>query len=351
MADSQFPEALDSNEKQVAEAKQLAAKHLGVPASNAKAAEIQGCFSKTFEVTMEDDRLVIIQLRIEPLATEPFAIARNLLGDKVPNIEAIEAPDLNKHKVWPFYMTRIPGKTWLEHEAKWEDSQRIACIKSLGKLFSQCFVPGGAEEAVDQILENLRRCRALDRDDVRPFYGFIDQLIEEAPRLRKLPLFYSHFDLNEMNVLAEDSGEITGIVDWEMAVPQPFGMSCSCIHFLAGEIVSKQFREKDAYEAIERGFWSTLMDSADPTICALLESNLEAVQTSVMIGTLFRIISIEGENIFVGQVALKALPTLMRYKIPALRGSAKPYDGGIDKASKEPRRNPQRAARDTSQSL
>ena len=163
----------------------------------------------------------------------------------------------------------------------------------------------------------------MERDDIEPYHSFIDKLIEDAPQLKKLPLFFSHFDLNEMNVLVADEGEISGIVDWELALEQLFGIDCSAIHFLAGETVNKKFGEKTAYEAMERGFWNALMGAINPEIRSVLESNVQAIQTSVMIGTLFKVVSIEEEKVFISQIVL------IRYRIPALRGTARPYSGGL----------------------
>jgi hypothetical protein len=135
MSDSEFPKELNSAEEQIKRAKELATQHVGIPAETAKLTEIQGCFSKTVEVSLKDDRDIIIQFRIEPLDTEPFARARSLLGDKVPIIESIDDPKLVEAGIWPFYMTRIPRKTWLEYENEWSDTQHIKCAKSLGNLF------------------------------------------------------------------------------------------------------------------------------------------------------------------------------------------------------------------------
>jgi hypothetical protein len=186
--DDDFPEILNTSEKQAAGVKRPASKHLHVPATDAKPVEVQGCFSKTFDVSMEDGRNVIIQLRIEPLDAKPFAVAHGLLGDKVPTIEAINAPHLQQQKVWPFYMTRIPGTTWVEQEDQWKDYQQILCMKSLSSMLSKCFLPGPSDQAVGKVITDLRRCRALDREDVTPYHHIINQLIEETPQLRALPL-------------------------------------------------------------------------------------------------------------------------------------------------------------------
>ncbi|KFX94060.1 hypothetical protein V490_04539 [Pseudogymnoascus sp. VKM F-3557] len=329
MSDSDFPPELNNAEKQISKAKQLASQHLGIKALSAQLTTIQGCFSKTLEVFLQDGRSVIIQFRIEALDVHPFLRARNLLGDTVPIIEAIHDPELVKAGVWPFYMTRIPGKAWLEYEDVWNETQRATCSKSLGRVFARCFVQGNASEAVDaDIIPNLHKIRALalERDDVKPFSAYIAKLIENAAALKKLPLFLGHLDINEMNVLVGEDAEITGIIDWELSPsPQPFGVACYCIQFLAGEIIDKVFRPRPSFEAIDRAFWDGLMENAPAEMRDFLEANWEIVQTAVMIGTVFKVFSVEGDEVFVSKIRLDALPMLMRYRVPALRGSGNAY--------------------------
>jgi hypothetical protein len=136
MSNAKFPTELNNAEKQIQQAKELAAQHLGIKAKSANLTTTQGCFSKTVELTLENSEDIIIQFRIEPPDTEPFRRARTLLGDKVPLIEAINDPNLVNAGIWPFYMSRIPGKPWGEYENSWSDEQRIKAAKSLGKLFA-----------------------------------------------------------------------------------------------------------------------------------------------------------------------------------------------------------------------
>ncbi|KAH6681903.1 hypothetical protein B0J14DRAFT_613695 [Halenospora varia] len=292
MSDSEFPTELNSKEKQISKAKELATQHLGIQTKSAQLTKTQGCFGKTVKVALQTGQCVIIQFRIEQLETEPFERARALLGDKVPIFEAIEDPKLATAGVWPFYMTLIPGKPWL----------------------------GNTSDIIDKvILPNLHKLQELGRDDVKDFRPFIAKLIEEAPSLKALPLFLGHLDMNEMNVLVELSPS-----------PQPFGIACYCIQFLAGEIIDKVFRERSAFEAMDRGFWEELTENAPKEIREVLEANWEVAQTSVMIGTLFKVMSVERENVFVSKITLKALPQLMRYWIPALRGSNAAYYSNLE---------------------
>lgn len=328
MSDSDFPPELNNAEKQITKAKELASQQLGIKALSAQLTTTQGCFSKTLEVFLQDGRSVIIQFRIEALDVTPFLRARDLLGDLVPIIEAIHDPELVKAGIWPFYMTRIPGKPWLEYEDVWNETQQATCSKSLGRVFTRCFVDGNAGEVVDSdIIPNLHKITlALEREDLKSFSAFITQLIEEAPALKKLPLFLGHLDINGMNVLVGEDAEITGVVDWELSPPpQPFGVACYCIQYLAGEIISKVFRPRTEFEAIDRAFWAGLVENSPAEMRECMEANWEAVQTAVMIGTVFKVFSVEGDEVSVSTISLAALPMLMRYRIPALRGEGRAY--------------------------
>jgi hypothetical protein len=325
--DSEFPDFLNTSEKQITKAKQLALQHLGFEPIAAQHVALQGMFSKTVRVSFRNGGDGIIQFRIEPLDTEPFTRARNVLGEFIPLIEAIDDIELTSAGIWPFYMNCIPGKPWANYEHQWSDAQRINASISLGQVLGGCCLEGSSAQVVDNvIIPSLQKIRAIERDDVKPFFPLIERLIKEAPRLKKLPLFVGHYDLNEMNILADDCGRVTGIVDWELSpAPQPFGIGLYGIHFLAGGINNKIFSERPIYEKMERGFWNALVDAVPEPMREVILSNPEAVQTSVLVGIILRVIAIEGDQVMIGDILLRALPYLMRYQIPAIRGSRAAY--------------------------
>jgi hypothetical protein len=136
----------------------------------------------------------------------------------------------------------------------------------------------------------------------------------EASGLKKLPLFLGHFDLIDLNLLVGDDTEVTVIVDWELSPgPQPFGIGCYCIPFFAGEIIDGVFRDREVFEVIDRAFWEGLLENVSVEIRKLLLANLEAVQTSMLIGMLFRIMPIEGGKVLVNRILLKSVHKLMSY--------------------------------------
>jgi hypothetical protein len=139
-----------------------------------------------------------------------------------------------------------------------------------------------------------------------------------------LPLFYTNLDLNSMNIMVKDDGEVSGIIDWELALgPWPFGILCSSIQYLAGVTISGKFHERKAFDPMAMAFWEEIVDGASPEAKVAIESNWEVVQTSVTIGTVLGVFGGDDEKINIAVLA--NLPKLLIYKIPALRGSAPAY--------------------------
>jgi hypothetical protein len=112
--DFEFPDFLNTSDKQLRRAEHLAQQYTGSDTVSAQHVVFEGMFSKTVRVTLKDGRIVIIQFRIEPLDTEPFVRARKVLGDFVPVIEALEDPQLVAAGIWPFYMNCITGRPWTD---------------------------------------------------------------------------------------------------------------------------------------------------------------------------------------------------------------------------------------------
>jgi len=325
MSNNSFPKSLNTDTKQKRKVKELVQSHFDFAAKTVRASAIQGCFSKTFEVMLVTGKEIIMQLRIEPLDVKPFIEAQRLLGPYVPDIEKIEDAELDDAGVWPFHMTRISGKTWLENSNRWVDDLHIKCATSLGKVLTGCFMPGESKAVVDaDIVPKLKRVLELKRPDVQAFFPKINELLHDVAQLYRLPLFYTHLDPNSMNIMVRDDGEVSGIIDWELAYgPWPFSILCSSIQFLAGFITGGKFHERQAFDPMEMGFWKEIVDGAPPEAKVAIESNWEAVQTSVTIGTILAVF--EGDDGVVNRVVLANLPKLLTYKIPALRGSALPY--------------------------
>ena len=143
---------------------------------------------------------------------------------------------------------------------------------------------------------------------------------------KRPPLFISHFDLNQVNILIDQNYQVSGIVDWELSSLLPFGIGLSRIHTLAGEFSEGKFHMPDEFEESERGFWEEIFKGVPADIRKVLDANLEAVQTSVLLGTLLGTFELDhGKPGPCNPVVVAALPKFLSYRIPFLRGSDPPY--------------------------
>lgn len=304
------PESLSTERKQIKTAKRLALFYLGEPAESARFPDIQGCFSNTLIVTMASGQECVIQFRSQRINMEHFNRARRLLGDAVPKIAKLADDSLKKDGIKPYCMSVIPGKTMYEAG----HLQNVKTLRSLGQLFSRCRVPGDSAGVVDQVvIPKLKVLRHSAQAHIKPFRDVIENLLTDAAQLKRLPLFYSHPDLNRTNILVHENGRVSGIVDWDGACALPFGMGFCKIYDLAGEIIDGKFYMPSNFEDAERGFWSELFHGLPAEIRQTLQSELEAVQTSVTIGT-----------ILLGR-SPAVLKVLLTYCIPPLRGGKPPY--------------------------
>lgn len=143
--------------------------------------------------------------------------------------------------------------------------------------------------------------------------------------MKGLPLWVAHYDLNEVNVLIDDDCNITGLIDWELFTPLPFEVCFGRIHTYAGEYTGGGFWVPDEFEDAERAFWKELFDGMPANVRDKLKGKINLVQDAVILGTLLDCLSFENGKVIVGEVSKKALPKLLTYRIPFVRGGERPY--------------------------
>ncbi len=228
-AEKEFPPSLNTSTKQLAKARKLVEEHLQTPTKRARFARIQGMFSKTVIVSLKTGTEAVIQFRYEPLDIAPFERAYKLLGSLVPKVELLQDDELHAADIWPVFMNCIPGDTWLVRSDRWDPKLNVVFVRSLGRALSRCYVDGSSAQVVkDTIRPKLEKLLASKQEEIQAFRSIIQELLDHVQQLEKLPLFQSHLDLNEMNVMVMDNGELSGILDWELSPPPtPFGMGCN----------------------------------------------------------------------------------------------------------------------------
>lgn len=177
---------------------------------------------------------------------------------------------------------------------------------------------------VDRNLRShLKLLLASEDPKIRLFYAVARDLLSKLDQLKNLPLFIAHFDLNGVNIVVDDNCEVSGIIDWELSTPLPFGMGFGRIHTLAGEFSERKFYMPPEFEDAERGFWQEAWDGIPEDVCS--HASPEAVQIAVALGTLLNAFQLEEGKIGpFNPVVVDALPNLLTYRIPLIRGTDSP---------------------------
>ncbi|KAL9079626.1 MAG: hypothetical protein Q9157_001511 [Trypethelium eluteriae] len=323
-SDADLPKCLNTPSKQTTQARRLAHLHSGIAAKKARGPRPQGFFSRTAIVTLQNGEDVVIQFRPEPLDLEPFQVARRVLGAVVPDVEVIQNTELECEGIWVYWMTCIPGKTWLDGARGKVSQTRITTVRSLGRILSRGYINDNSELVVNhKLYPHLELLLASEDTQISQFHGIARDLRGQLDQLKHLPLFIAHFDLNDVNIMVDSDCKVSGIVDWELSTPLPFGMGFCRVHTLAGEFSEKKFHMPPEFEDAERGFWQEIWDEIPENVRS--QVNPEAVQIAVTLGTLLDAFQLdEGKIGPYNPVVVEALPKFLTYRIPLIRGSGSP---------------------------
>lgn len=176
-----------------------------------------------------------------------------------------------------------------------------------------------------RVRSHLEALLASPLEDIDPYRNQLQGFYDNLEQLKKLPLWVAHYDLNEVNVLIDEECNITGLIDWELSTPLPFGVNFGRIHTYGGEYTGGEFLVPDEFEDAERAFWNELFDGMPAETRDSLKKQVDLVQDAVILGTLLDCLSFEQGRVIVGPVSKKALPKLLTYRVPFVRGSAPPY--------------------------
>ncbi|KAF5016700.1 hypothetical protein F66182_11534 [Fusarium sp. NRRL 66182] len=325
-SDKDLPTLLDTPTKQVKWAKKLVAGHLGSNAKRVDKPPMQGMFSRTLFLTLADGRELVFQFRTEPLDRDAFKTARRVLGSVVPDLRALEDEELLSEHVWAYSLTRLRGKMWVHGVVGKGPGGRIAINKSLGQIFSKGYLASSSGEAVDsKIRPHLEAILASPLQEILPYRHYLESFLDKLEQSKRLPLWVAHYDLNDLNILIDDDCNVTGLIDWELSSPLPFGVGFGRIHTLAGEYTSGEFWMPDEFEAAERAFWAEMFDGMPADVRDALKKQMTLVQDAVILGTMLNCFFFEDGRVGFNPVTLKALPKFLTYRIPFIRGSEAPY--------------------------
>lgn len=330
--DSDMPEPLNTQQKQEKRAKKLAADFLNRKARSVRAPNIQGFYSRTRIVTMVGGEKTVIQFRVEPLDTTCFERARSALGEVVPSIHHVEDEDLESLGITTYAMSYMPGDLWFRTPRS-QVGRREAIAASLGGILGRGFAQSESSLVVEEyVLPSLHRIRDALENSANALIPHVERLILSAPRLKPLPLWISHFDLNEVNVLVNEEHNVSGIVDWELSRDLPFGMGFHRVcDTMVGEDVQGKLELPPAHDLIEAAFWQAVWDNMPRESLLAVENNQEGFQAAINIGSLFFAFLSEDPSTREPKVRLPSdremgfLEAVLTYRPPLTRGKDTPF--------------------------
>ncbi|KAL2197088.1 hypothetical protein P885DRAFT_68972 [Corynascus similis CBS 632.67] len=192
---------------------------------------MQEMFSRTF-IRLADGREVVIHSQMRP-------------WPRCPRCCGSQSRMLENMGVWTYSPERLPGK------------MRIHGV--VGK---------GAEDRITSTNHFGDAASALD--EVTTYRPLLREFLNRLNKIYKLPLCVSHYDLNEGNILIDESCEVTGLD--RLSTPKPF----------AGI-----FWIPEEFEVVERALWNELFAGMPQRLVVCY-----------------------------GEISMKALPKYLTYRIP-----------------------------------
>ncbi|CAK7199368.1 hypothetical protein SEUCBS139899_002046 [Sporothrix eucalyptigena] len=308
ISDNDLPKIANTAAKRVKWVKMLVAAQFGSTVKRLDNPPMQGMFSRTLFATLADKTELVIQLRTEVLDLEAFALARATLGEAI-----------------------VPWM-WLRGVAGKGAAGRVAINRSLGGVLARGQVVGHGtsdDALIKHVRPHLEAIVASPLTEIDPYRALCQEFLDhKLDRLAALPLWISHADLNEVNVLIDPDQDctVTGLIDWEHSFPLPLGLGLGRIHTLAGEYTEGAFWMPPEFVEAEKAFWNSFFDGIpDEEVKSQVSQQLDLVQEAVLLGTLLDTFFIEDGTVGVSTVSVTALSKFLTYRLPALRDGAPPY--------------------------
>ncbi|OQD77797.1 hypothetical protein PENDEC_c002G06157 [Penicillium decumbens] len=235
---------------------------------------------------------MIIQFRLKPLKTDILALANEIYGDLVPKVNFHDGFPL------PVYSSKvIPGQVHMfqpfSKEFPLEREKTTVTELSLfiarAAFFEQPKANAKNDSWTNTAPEMLHR---LVQNNTLKVYApelfeVICRLQHQVHLLESLPRVLTHHDLSQVNILVSDAGKITGVIDFDEAGVEAFGM---CIWGLYecffGSMEAGKWSLYHEMPVLANAFWESLWANIPPSLKR--EEAEKAVKVSLSIGVLNR---------------------------------------------------------------
>ncbi|KAI9678047.1 MAG: hypothetical protein M1817_005991 [Caeruleum heppii] len=249
------------------------------------------------------DQEKIIQFRLKRFQDDVLTLAHQIYGDLVPTVTAIAGFPL------PVYLsTVIPGQIHIFQTFPSEAyplNRQLVTVTDVARFVARSahwpqpessYAATSWTKSARLTLTTLEQNHDLKRFDPR-FSQKATSLLQQLILLDTLPPVLSHSDFVEINMFVDPEGSLTGVIDFEDAQTEAFGMCLFGVYesfFGVMRYGKWTFFDQDAgngydksvWDVLETAFWDTLWDAMPPTISR--SQYEEAVMVALEIGMVNR---------------------------------------------------------------
>ena len=290
----------DNNQIQCTEASCIDFAKRILKASDIAPVKNQGCNSYTL---LCESRSQIVQFRLRPFDAAILELAHQIHGDKVPAtvyhsgfplpVYSSDVISGKVHILQPFPKDTFP----LERQKRTviDLGQFIAKTTFFPQSKSSYKSDSWTAKSIE-VLERLHRNSSLQA--IAPeIANIVSNLRDRIHLLDRLPAVLVHHDFSEVNILVDEAGNVTGIIDFDAAGIEAFGMCIWGIYecFLGSMEQGKwsffnqeaeQYSGRTIRNVLEVAFWDSLWSCISPDF---QRRDLEAaIQVALSIGVINR---------------------------------------------------------------
>ncbi|EFQ99198.1 hypothetical protein MGYG_02212 [Nannizzia gypsea CBS 118893] len=243
---------------------------------------IQGQFSYTLLVGLEP---MVVQFRSPRSQLDPkiTSLAKSVHGRLAAKTQPYGG--IANDSLFVYVIERLPGVAYIT--VNFGIEKQMKTVVGLARFFATSWI--NAQPRPETLLQSNYDKMLEQLSKLMPPY--LTPAIVSARAGLNL-LFGSDFrcalchgDLNDMNLLVdEETGDLTGVIDWAEASIQPFGMSLWGLETLLGFSDRDGWHYYSASNSLEDAFWAAFYDE----IGSISEEDKKLIDISRRVGILLR---------------------------------------------------------------
>ena len=260
---------------------------------------------------------LVVQFRSKPVDLAVHDRALTIHGSKY-----IVPIDLRREQPVYVYSSPYRGKTYCEQGilSVSIDAQKNT-LTDLAVFFAQsCNHTRNVMEIPPTTIQSyLKDCLTLPEVS-RKVQFLLDNLgmeiysskTDSVDKLSDLPCVLVHDDLGSLNILTDNNGNVTGILDWSGSQYLPLGWNLYGVEEFWGYMRKDGWVNRKEKEELEKVFWDAFWEKAPFSLCERRESVEFAITIAKGIGLLWRNVGPDGVDSMLkeypeGLMYLKAL--------------------------------------------